>query len=182
VGLINTIVDKGLLALLLLLAGYVTTRSIGHLKSSLAWGAEVLRQKLLQAKGVIALLSDLPDAHLQIINNLMLSSSNRQHIEEYLKLRLKVEKVSDDARLLFSATTVRAILEARHAAINCLVTDSEVAQQFQSSPGRIAENEGGSPRIEVSEKSRTLAKQEKDKLKTAIDAAIFALQREIPSE
>jgi hypothetical protein len=93
VGLINTIVDKGLLALLLLLAGYVTTRSIGHLKSSLAWGAEVLRQKLLQAKGVIALLSDLPDAHLQIINNLMLSSSNRQHIEEYLKLRLKVEKV-----------------------------------------------------------------------------------------
>jgi hypothetical protein len=53
----------------------------------------VLRKKLLQAKGVIALLSDLPDAHLQIINNLMLSSSNRQHIEEYLKLRLKVEKV-----------------------------------------------------------------------------------------
>ena len=179
--LITVVVDKGLFALLLLLAGWVASRSLERLKSSLAWGAEVLKQKLLLAKDALAAIREMSDAHLQFVGSVAIGALRPETQDRFFKACRRIEEVGQDARLLLSQSTVEAIENVRDAAMRCITPGESAAKVLSGSGARLREEEGKATLLGFTPEVRSAQEAERKRLKAAIDAAVTALQTEFPS-
>jgi hypothetical protein len=168
------VVDKGLLALLLLLAGAITSRSLERLKSSLSWGAEVLKQKLLIAKDAVAALEEVSDAHLQLTGSIATFGALTKEIyDRFHKACRRLEVSGKEARLLLSQSTVDMILDVRDAALRGLF-------ELSGSGMRMVNADELAIR-DVPPKVKSAREAELEFLKAAFDAAVKAIQSEFPS-
>jgi hypothetical protein len=174
------VLDKGLLALLILLAGAVFSRSLERLKSSLSWGAEVLKAKLALSRQVMTALRQLDDDHLQIAGFIAMAGELRQDIYEKFTASLKaLEILTSECRLVFSTSTVDAIEAVRGEALNVLVTPragtitgSEASDESADSPDDLMRN--------LTPESRAQLKARTDAVSDAVVRAISQIRLEFP--
>ena len=178
-GLILMAIDKCLLAGLLILAGYLANKALERFKDSLAWGAEVLTQKLSIAKDALAALSETADAHLQFCGGMFLGAVSQQVRDRFLRSIRRLEEISQQARLLLVPGTVDAIYVARSEAMRCMDGDGELARALNKYPPHFDPSTGVIKG--VTREAESARKAEVERLQTATAAAIAALQTEFPS-
>lgn len=115
--LIVTLVDKFLLALLLLGVAAYLARALERFKSSLSWGAELLKARLEASKNIMLALSDLQSAHDLIINNIAIGNTPNEEScgsllnDPVLELDARIR----DASLLFKPQTIKKCGTARQS-------------------------------------------------------------------
>jgi len=172
-------VDKCLFAGLLILAGYLANKALERFKDSLAWGAEILRQKLSIAKDALAALSETADAHLQFCGGMFLGVVSQQVSDCFLKSIRRLEEISQEARLLLAPGTVDAIYVARSAAMRCMDGNGELAQALKKHPPHFDPATGKI--TGVTREAESARQAEVERLQTATAAAVAALQTEFPS-
>lgn len=112
--LLVTLLDKGLLALLLGLLGIFAARSLEKLKGSLSWGAELMKQRLALARSLVPEVNAAKDAYLQMVLHVASCGGVfKKEYDEIVERAQKLPHLIDEARLLLSKATVKA-LEALH--------------------------------------------------------------------
>jgi hypothetical protein len=117
-----TVLDKGLLALVLAIAGWWLNRSLELLKSSLSWSEGVLKEKLTVASKIMTGLNDLTSQHLNLLAAYCHDGAAKA--EDVIALKESADKVDaacDEARLLFSPHTVSAVKQARELALSVIL-------------------------------------------------------------
>ena len=172
--------DKGLLALVVLIAGAVFSRSLERLKSSLSWGAEVLKQKLSMARELMTQMRTLEHLHLQAIGHYCISGGlSKEGFESFMQATTKLQSSTEEARLLFSPATVSAIGDTRDVAMRWLLTDSPPAGLTTTST--IDESESGEVQFKgLSNDVKEWLKGERDALEKSVKISIAKLQGEFP--
>lgn len=178
-GLILMAVDKVLFAGLLILAGYLANKALERFKDSLAWGAEILRQKLSIAKEALPALSETADAHLQFCGGIFLGTVSQQVSERFLKSIRRLEEIGQEARLLLAPSTVDAIFVARSAAMRCMDGNGEFALILKKYPVHYDPATGKI--TGVTHQAEAARQAEVEQLQTNTAAAIAALQTEFPA-
>jgi hypothetical protein len=172
----KTVLDKGLLAALILVAGFLLNKSIERLKSSLAWGAELLRQRMALATKLFGEIRELSDLHaLNTGVRLVHGDVPQGQMHEFFAVLKRVEASLAECRLLFPISTVEAINKARGISVNWL-TDWPAGKL-----GSMEEVGGEVVRTSPDASVQKWLEAERKLLNSAIDEARAAVQESFPS-
>jgi hypothetical protein len=164
------LVDRGVLGLLLLLAGYLVNRAIEKLKVALSWHTEILKQRMSVARELLEAFKHLQETHLTLVFNRVFG---RFDMELFETSRQKFLSQSQASQLLFSTRFLAALGEVQYA----------YEAFLSSSPPPF---EGEEP-IELDLGIMTPAQTKwtdtyRQNLKKAIENAIDQMRRQFPSE
>ena len=108
-----TILDKGLLVIVLAGFAWWLERSLERLKSSLSWRNELLKERVSQAKTVLTCLNSLEAAHdtmsARIKARLPLDKFAEEDWENFMTAKRQLIDAQKNARLFLLPVTIRLI-------------------------------------------------------------------------
>lgn len=166
--------DKGLLALVVVIAGFLLNRSLEKLKSSLSWGAEVLKAKMNEAKAVMTELTELTDAHLQFASTVIaFGTVPSDYAERFEKAVKALEHRQTQIRLVFEDETLKAISDVHSAALD---TFQRLAG-YKSPP--LEPSTRQSPLPDLTPERQKKLQSESNALRSQVSRAVSALQAEL---
>jgi len=111
-----TLLDKGLLACIVVALAWFLNRSLERLKSSLSWRNEILKERLDKAKAVLLKFNNMEDAYRKLSGQIELGLPvDKDTYEDFMRSKKALFDIRREAGLVLSPGTIEQVMAVNDA-------------------------------------------------------------------